>query len=139
MRLLERLQDGSLRLTDDILDHDISRYPYAILSHRWGRANEEVTFEDMTQGLGRDKAGFDKIRFCADQAAKDSLRFSWVDSCCIRRASDSELTEAINSMYHWYTRAARCYVYLSDVSTATQEPDLTAHPIVDQAFMKSQW
>lgn len=34
----------------------------------------------------------------------------------IDKTSSQELSEAINSMYQWYTNAAFCYVYLSDVS-----------------------
>lgn len=34
---------------------------------------------------------------------------------CIDKRSSAELTEAINSMFKWYQRAARCYVYLVDV------------------------
>ena len=82
MRLLERKSDGGVRLTENLLDKDIPRYPYAILSHRWGQANEEVTFEDVVQGSGRDKAGYKKIEFCGEQAGKDHLKYFWVDTCC---------------------------------------------------------
>jgi hypothetical protein len=73
MRLLERQSDGYIRLTDNLLDKDISQYQYAILSHRWGQA--EVTFEDMVDGLGRNKAGNEKIKFYGEQAAIDSLKY----------------------------------------------------------------
>lgn len=118
MRLLECQSDGSFHLTKDVPDTDIAQYPYAILSHRWGLSTEEVTFEDMGKGSGRDKAGYNKIEFCGQEAVKDGLKYFWVDSCCIDKTSQTELSEAINSMYWWYSRAARCYVYLSDVSTA---------------------
>lgn len=117
MRLLGINDDGSFSLTNDLLDADISRYPYGILSHRWGNPSEEVSFEDLKEGLGQEKQGYQKIKFCGEQAASDGLRYFWVDSCCIKRTSDAELSEAINSMYRWYSRAAKCYVYLSDVST----------------------
>jgi len=38
-----------------------------------------------------------------------------MDSCCIDKASSSELSEAINSMFQWYRNAEACYAYLSDV------------------------
>lgn len=47
---------------------------YAILSHTWLSGNQEVTFDEFTRGAGRDKAGFDKIQFCAQQAQQDGLR-----------------------------------------------------------------
>ncbi|KAF1361018.1 HET-domain-containing protein, partial [Lizonia empirigonia] len=44
---------------------------------------------------------------------------SWVDTCCIDKSSSAELMKAIYSMFAWYRDAARCYVYLSDVSTGS--------------------
>ncbi|KAG4428331.1 hypothetical protein IFR05_016186 [Cadophora sp. M221] len=37
---------------------------YAILSHRWEA--EETTFEDLQNGTGMKKAGYEKIRFCGE-------------------------------------------------------------------------
>jgi hypothetical protein len=62
------------------------------------------------------KAGWRKIQFCAKQAAADGLRYFWIDTCCIDKRNAVELSAAINSMFRWYQNAARCYVYLSDVS-----------------------
>ncbi|KAF2851935.1 HET-domain-containing protein [Plenodomus tracheiphilus IPT5] len=89
---------------------------YAILSHMWGADREEVTFQDVRHGTGQDKLGYQKIRFCGQQASKDSLDSFWVDTCCIDKSSSAELSEAINSMFRWYQEADKCYVYLSDIS-----------------------
>jgi Heterokaryon incompatibility protein (HET) len=113
MRLLEILPNGDFRLTEKFIDRPIPRY--AILSHTWG--TEEVTFEDMVEGSGGNKAGYEKIKFCGKQAARHGLQYFWVDSCCIKKSSDAELSESLNSMFRWYYRAEKCYVYLSDVST----------------------
>jgi Heterokaryon incompatibility protein (HET) len=43
------------------------------------------------------------------------LRWAWVDTCCIEKASSAELGEAINSMFRWYKNAEICCVYLDDV------------------------
>lgn len=88
---------------------------YAILSHTWGK--EEVSFEEMAKPTTdvRNKAGFHKIQGFASMAARHAFEYIWIDTCCIRKDSSSELTEAINSMYPWYRRARRCYVYLDDV------------------------
>jgi len=43
--------------------------------------------------------------------------YVWVDTCCINKESSAELSEAINSMYQWYDRAAFCVAYLADVSS----------------------
>jgi hypothetical protein len=76
MRLLELHGDGELRLTEFGSDTP----PYAILSHTWGA--DEITFREFTGSINKSKAGYKKIRFCAEQAAKDGLHFFWVDTCC---------------------------------------------------------
>ena len=82
MRLLRLEDDGGFSLTKDLVGNDIIP-PYAILSHTWGSDDEEVTFNDLTNGAGKDRPGYRKIRFCGKQAANDGLRFFWVDTCCI--------------------------------------------------------
>ncbi|KAJ4301787.1 hypothetical protein N0V90_003881 [Kalmusia sp. IMI 367209] len=73
--------------------------PYAILSHTWGTDNDEVTLKDLIKGKGKNKAGFKKILFCANQITEDSPQYFWVDTCCIDKSSSAELSEAINSMF----------------------------------------
>src|SRR5437762_143665 len=115
MRLLERNTAGEFSLTKDLVgDDEIPRY--AILSHTW-REGEEVTLNDLMDGSGKSKPGYTKIRFCEEQARRDGLHYFWVDTCCINKSNNSELSEAINSMFRWYRIAAKCYVYLSDVSS----------------------
>jgi hypothetical protein len=117
MRLLrvERDSAGQLSLTKDFIGDNIPKY--AILSHTWGADVEEVIFQDLMNRTGENKSGYKKIDFCRDQAERDGLRYFWVDTCCIDKANSTELAEAINSMFRWYRNAAKCYVYLSDVST----------------------
>jgi hypothetical protein len=111
MRLLQ-LRDDSFVLVD--CHRDVP--PYAILSHTWGPDHEEVTFTNIIDGTGTHKAGFEKLHFCARQAAKDGLEYFWVDTCCIDKSSSAELSEAINSMFAYYEGAATCYAYLTDVT-----------------------
>ncbi|KAF2868379.1 heterokaryon incompatibility protein-domain-containing protein, partial [Massariosphaeria phaeospora] len=124
MHLLQRQADGSFQL---VYRTPNNIPPYAILSHTWEA--EEVTFRDMVEGIGTTKAGYRKISFCGKQAASEGLQFFWVDTCCIDKDSSAELTEAINSMFRWYRNAAKCYVYLEDVSA-----DSSA-----EKFKKSRW
>jgi hypothetical protein len=88
--------------------------PYAILSHTWGADEDEVTYQDVMKRRGLQKPGYKKLQFCARQAATHQLRYFWVDTCCINKWSDQELSESINSMFRWYQQAVRCYIYLSD-------------------------
>ncbi|PMD58824.1 heterokaryon incompatibility [Hyaloscypha bicolor E] len=118
MRLLAYNNDGEFSLAE-FFDDDIPEY--AILSHRWGA--EEVTFKDVIDGTGKRKAGYGKIRFCGEQARRDGLQYFWVDTCCIDKSNNTELAEAINSMFRWYQDATRCYVYLSDVSRPPFDTD----------------
>jgi hypothetical protein len=135
MRLLEYNNDGEFSLTKDFFDSEIPEY--AILSHTWGADTEEVTYRDVIDSTGKNKVGYEKIRFCGEQARRDSLHNFWVDTCCINKSSDRELSEAINSMFRWYRKAAKCYVYLTDISTNDQI-DLSLQPW-GAAFGNSQW
>ena len=112
MRLLRVDEYGEFSLTDDRIKNIP---PYAILSHTWGEDHDEVNFKDLTIGPRKTKAGYKKLRFCADQAARDGLTHFWVDTCCIDNSSSVEVSEAINSMFQWYHKADKCYVYLVDV------------------------
>ncbi|KAK4656494.1 HNWD NOD-like receptor pc11 [Podospora pseudocomata] len=133
MRLLERNNTGDISLTGDIPDDQVP--PYAILSHTWG--DEEVSFKDITDGTHKNKRGYSKIQFCGDQAGRDGLKFFWIDTCCINKSDCDEFQEALNSMFRWYRNAAKCYVYLTDVSTYQQDAD--SNPGWELAFRKSRW
>ncbi|KAF5020976.1 hypothetical protein F66182_6988 [Fusarium sp. NRRL 66182] len=88
--------------------------PYAILSHRWGSDEEEVSFDDMKTGNTK-KSGMEKVMRCCAQAKEDKINYAWIDTCCINKDSSKELDEAINSMFQWYRNASVCYTYLVDV------------------------
>ena len=124
-------------MTKDFGD-DIPRY--AILSHTWGTDAEEVTFKDLIDGTGMDKAGYNKIRFCGEQAKRDGLQYFWVDTCCIDKSNSTKLAEAINSMFRWYQNAARCYAYLLDVSSPTFDTnDESSQLPYESDLWKSRW
>jgi hypothetical protein len=133
MRLLHFDQSGGLCLTKDLSEEKLPSYPYAILSHTWGTEDEEVSFADLTQGLGKTKVGYEKLRFCGKQAADDSLHYFWVDTCCIDKSSSAELSKAITSMFRWYGGAVKCYVYLTDVLARNFESTNAS------AFRNSRW
>ncbi|KAH6673053.1 hypothetical protein B0J14DRAFT_654782 [Halenospora varia] len=134
MRLLEYNNDGEFSLAEFFGD-DIPRY--AILSHRWGA--EEATLADLMDGTGKSKAGYDKIRFCGEQARRDELQYFWVDTCCIDKSNSTELAEAINSMFRWYQNAAKCYVYLLDVSRPPFGTADKSNEPWESTFRKSRW
>jgi Heterokaryon incompatibility protein (HET) len=136
MRLLKLTEDGQFLLE---WFHKDRTPPYAILSHTWGRGkDDEVTFKDIVDGTGTEKKGFQKLRFCGNQAKADDLHYFWVDTCCINKSDSTELNTAINSMFRWYQNAARCYVYLSDVSVHTHDGQ-SRHIEWESAFRNSRW
>ena len=55
---------------------------------------------------------------------------------CIDKSSSAELTEAMNSMFRWYCEAAKCYVYLSDVSIRNSDESDHFH---QSDFQESRW
>jgi len=112
---------------------------YAILSHVWGESKDEVQFADIAvapERRSRDyeaKKEYRKIRLTCIQAMADQLDYVWIDTVCIDKSSSAELSEAINSMYAWYQRAAICYTYLVDVSA---QVDVQQN---ESEFTKSKW
>jgi Heterokaryon incompatibility protein (HET) len=134
IRLLYRKPDGEIVFREPT-SGDVPSY--TILSHTWGK--EEVNFQDIEAGTARSKAGWGKIEFCAQQAAADGLRYFWIDTCCIDKKNAVELSAAINSMFRWYQKAVRCYVYLSDVSIQGEGRGGQSSPTWAAAFRKSRW
>ena len=95
----------------EFFDSEVPKY--AILSHRWEEV--EVSFDRFGGSLKKRSSALNKVLQCCRLAKARGLEWAWIDSCCIDKRSSAELSEAINSMYHWYKRAEVCYAYLSDV------------------------
>ena len=135
MRLLRANPDG-FELVTFTTDNPP---PYAILSHTW-TDSQEVTYNELLAGTGKNKTGYTKIRFCGERAAQDGLRYFWVDTCCIDKSTSDELSTAINSMFRWYQRAAKCYVYLSDVQLPEEISDAESCRMTwEDALRRSRW
>ncbi|KAI1791123.1 hypothetical protein LXA43DRAFT_841956, partial [Ganoderma leucocontextum] len=80
----------------------------------------------------RDTAS-EKVRKCCIIAERHRLRWIWDDTCCIDKSSSAELSEAINSMFRYYSLAEVCYAYLADVpSGCFSDPD-------PKPFKRSKW
>ena len=91
---------------------------YAILSHTWLRDEDEVTHAQI-QDLEncRHMFGYQKIEYTCRQALLDGLKYVWIDTCCIDKTNSTELSEAISSMFEWYSESFVCYVYVMDVES----------------------
>jgi len=118
-------------ISEDELEPDntgVTRTKYAIVSHRWEADDEEVTFDEMralSQPLTQEQSlrspfsekpiqgpfrhpftkghslGYRKILDCCKLAIDRNIEYLWIDTCCIDKRSSAELSEAINSMFHW--------------------------------------
>lgn len=136
--------------------HDTDPPPYAIASHRWH--SYECTSRDFTttnivsddtphnrqssNPMTNDeylRAGYLKVK-CFCEAVKrwkyPVLDWLWIDTCCIDRTSSTELSEAINSMYRWYSEAYVCLAYLDDV---TGPPSSSTIHDSSKVFQSSDW
>ena len=114
---------------------------YAILSHCWDGEDSEQTFQDV-QALkercaktGENPRDFvsDKIRRFCILAEGKGYRWGWADMCCIDRLSSAELSEAIRSMFRYYSLAGVCYAYLKDVSPSRRPKESSSK------FRRSRW
>jgi hypothetical protein len=72
---------------------------YPILSHTWGGKDQDVILKEIADGSGKSKARYQKIRFCGEHASRNGVRYFWVDTCCINKPNNAELSEIPNSKY----------------------------------------
>ena len=111
--------------------------PYIILSHRWG--DREITFQEIETVKNTPELhntdGYKKVSGCCQLAASVGFQWVWIDTCCIDKTNDVELTQALNSMYSWYRQSELCYAFLVDTPSQKVE-DPTAK---DSKFRKSRW
>ena len=115
---------------------------YAILSHVWDPPSEQ-SFQGVQAlrascaqtGLNPRDYVPDKIRECCKLAEKHGDDWLWVDTCCIDKTSSTELSEAINSMFRYYSLANVCYAFLADVPTA----DTATLSHEGSTFRASRW
>ena len=114
---------------------------YAILSHVW--EGQEQTFQEIQDlrakcaksGQNPRDLASPKVRACCTIAARHGYKWIWNDTCCINKESSAELSEAINSMFRYYSLAKICYAYLYDVPRTPR----SALEETDSLFRKSRW
>ena len=124
--------------------HDPTCVPggYAILSHVW--EGPEQTFRELQElrvkcaaleQIPRDLAS-PKVRESCCIAQRHGYKWIWNDTCCINKESNADLSEAINSMFRYYSLATICYAYLYDVPNKTRDGRLDAY---SSPFRVSEW
>jgi hypothetical protein len=121
MRLINIKDLDNLRIAGPFWGDNIP--PYAILSHTWGK--DELSFQDMMNfSQHSHKRGFQKILSFCKLARAAKYEYAWVDTVCIDKTSSAEPSEAINSMYRWYSKSAVCYAVLEDLHSNNAPPSL---------------
>ena len=108
------------------IDREVAEYyRYATFSHKW--EDNEPLFEkvihivvyDLEESLTHDKLQM----FC--KIVRDSgFHWAWSDTCCINKADDSVLQEALVSMFQWYEGSAVTIVLLRGVRSPSKRGDL---------------
>ena len=114
---------------------------YAILSHVWDAS--EQTWQDLreiqkrcsTTGENPRELACDKIKRCCELAERQGFKWVWIDTCCIDKTSSAELSEAINSMFRYYSLSEICYAFLKDVHA---EGAFKGYP-ESPPFQRSRW
>lgn len=126
MRLLhlQPTEPGGSILKSTELQPPTQRPPrYGILSHTWGA--DEILFENVEDlNSTREKSVYysssvlGKYWNACHYACAEGIQYFWIDTCCIDKKNSTELSEAINSMFRYYSESEVCYVYLVDVPDA---------------------
>ena len=128
--------------------NDPSNLRFAIISHVWSTAGEQ-SYQDLLRiqddvrteralnpELPEDtilQRASPKLRDACAYALANGFDLLWLDSCCIDKTSSAELSEAINSMFAWYSLSSTCYAFLHDV-TPDEDPRLP-----HSTFRRSRW
>ena len=96
MRLLKIGRCGEPSLTEHFV-HNTP--PYALLPHTWGADNDEVTFDDSANGLGKSKIGCTKIEFCEETRKEGPPRIC-LDRRMLHVGTSPVLTVPYKKMVH---------------------------------------
>lgn len=113
-----RLLNTQISDTGKFAIHEFTGYeipPYTILSHTWSK--EKVTYQEINSAGAKKKSGYKKITQYCSVARANGYKYIWINTYYINKTSSAELSETINSMYHWYQKAEIYYTYLADTQS----------------------
>ncbi|CAJ0554667.1 Ff.00g131800.m01.CDS01 [Fusarium sp. VM40] len=116
-----------------------ARFEYATLSHTWGQ--HEATYQEWDDAQTRQSDGIKKIRD-ACKVVKESLglQWLWIDTCCINKADEDEVYQAVNKTFSLYQGSTVCLAYLSDVPTAnTDNNELLSSQVRNSRWFTRGW
>lgn len=134
-----RLINNETMALEEFMGGGIHAPEYAILSHTWedGELSLQEFSDPNKKEQSRNKKGYTKIKRACELAKVSGIKYTWVDTCCIDKSSSAELTEAINSMFHWYRGAIVCYVWLADL--LKEKPNSKPQELAHSPFEHCRW
>ncbi|KAI0761358.1 hypothetical protein BD413DRAFT_245063 [Trametes elegans] len=142
MRLIHT-RTGSLHWIDKP-----SHGSYAIVSCLWSPENDR-SYQDIlhcqnTRSTSPMAADTDQeptldprlsplIQNACQVVSEAGYGYVWFQSCCVDRINGAELSDALNSLWDWYSNVGTCFAYLADVPPGDQ----VFGP--DSQFRRSEW
>jgi hypothetical protein len=103
----------------------VEYYRYATFSHKW--EDNEPLFEKVIHVVVHDlgeSLTHDKLQMFCKIVRDSGFHWAWSDTCCIDKADDAVLQEALVSMFKWYEGSAVTIVLLRGVRSPSKRGDL---------------
>ena len=110
-----------VRITDEVTEY----YRYGMFSHKW--EDNEPLFDSVVRIIVHDleeSPTHDKLKMFCKIVQDAGLDWAWSDTCCINKADQFVLQEALVSMFKWYEGSALTIVFLFDVVSPSRRGDL---------------
>ena len=108
------------------IEHDVTEYyRYGMFSHKW--EDDEPLLEQVIRMVVYELEAsptHDKLKMFCKIVQDAGLQWAWSDTCCINKADDFVLEEALVAMFKWYQESALTIVFLFDVLSPSRCGDL---------------
>ncbi|KAL2106812.1 hypothetical protein VUR80DRAFT_6186 [Thermomyces stellatus] len=104
--------------------YDLQTRPhYVVLSHTWEPGH--LNYADLTDRRERALSGPGSalVHHACDVALKLGYEYIWIECICVDGSSTAEVSEAVNSAFRWFQKAAVCLVYLADLPAGSPNDD----------------
>ena len=115
------------RIDDVRIKQDVTKYyRYGMFSHNW--EDNEPLFDQVVRNVVYDleqSLTHDKLKMFCKMVWDAGLHWAWSDTCCINKADDCALQEAILTRFKWYEGSALTIVFLCDILSPSRRGDLT--------------
>ena len=118
----ELISSMTTHVDDNHIRREVSQYyRYATLSHTW--EDNEPLFEDVMHIVVyhlQQSFTHNKLRMFCKIAREAGFHWAWSDTCCINKANQTVLQEALVAMFKWYAGSALTIIFLRGVYSTSQ-------------------